>query len=180
MPEINCLHCNSTFYCKPCLIGRKKYCSKKCFYSDKKGKKQSAEHIEKRAKANRGKKRSEKFKKIISKKQLGSGNSSWKGGVSLRERYKQEGIEVSRYGMTKDAAIILFGGKCSRCFISNDAHREITGLRLTIHHKDGVGRNSKKPNNSLSNLDLICGKCHSKEHQTTEKATWMRKKQLVK
>jgi hypothetical protein len=31
---------------------------------------------------------------------------------------------------------------------------------LTIDHIDGNGRNSKQPNNELSNLQTLCSKCH--------------------
>lgn len=31
---------------------------------------------------------------------------------------------------------------------------------LTIDHIDGNGRNSKKPNNKMSNLRTLCRKCH--------------------
>lgn len=37
---------------------------------------------------------------------------------------------------------------------------------LTVHHKDGNGRGSKKVNNDLDNLQTLCRACHAKVHGT--------------
>ena len=36
--------------------------------------------------------------------------------------------------------------------------------KLLVHHIDGVGRDSVKPNNKLNNLVVLCKSCHRKIH----------------
>lgn len=52
-----------------------------------------------------------------------------------------------------------YHGKCAICKNNN---------QLAIHHIDGKGRNftnkGLKPNNKLSNLELLCFSCHQKKH----------------
>jgi 5-methylcytosine-specific restriction endonuclease McrA len=47
--------------------------------------------------------------------------------------------------------------KCSRCGITK---------KLVVHHKDRLGRGTKKPNNALNNLETVCRRCHLLEHKT--------------
>jgi hypothetical protein len=37
--------------------------------------------------------------------------------------------------------------------------------KLVVHHKDGEGRNSRTPNNRLTNLETLCKDCHLEEHR---------------
>ena len=36
--------------------------------------------------------------------------------------------------------------------------------RLSIHHRDGNGRNKSAPNNSTENLQTVCNRCHALVH----------------
>jgi len=36
--------------------------------------------------------------------------------------------------------------------------------RLSIHHRDGNGRNTTNPNNSIENLQTLCNSCHCLLH----------------
>jgi 5-methylcytosine-specific restriction endonuclease McrA len=57
----------------------------------------------------------------------------------------------------------FYQGKCQRC--GRIAPLENIKRSFGIHHKDG-----NKNNNSLENLELLCRKCHSKDHpQNTER-----------
>ena len=38
LKSMNCLYCSKNFYTKPCLIGKRKFCSKKCNDLSRKGK----------------------------------------------------------------------------------------------------------------------------------------------
>ena len=179
MPTKNCPVCKLDFECKKSLMERKKTCSKTCHYKNRTGKRQSQETKDKRSRSLKGRKKPEWFKMMVSEKQMGAKNSFWKGGVTLRPRYKQEGVERRRYGMTKDEAIVTLGGRCSVCCISNEKHVKSTSLRLSVHHRDRHGRGKEVPNNSIENLELLCHSCHGKEHMTSERAKEMRKKQIV-
>lgn len=37
--------------------------------------------------------------------------------------------------------------------------------KLVVHHKDGQGRISKEPNNTLDNLETLCRACHMAAHR---------------
>ena len=36
--------------------------------------------------------------------------------------------------------------------------------RLYVHHKDGRGKQDEKPNHDISNLLVVCAKCHFEQH----------------
>lgn len=57
------------------------------------------------------------------------------------------------------------GYKCVRCGSDED---------LTVHHVDGEGRGSARPNNLLENLLTVCRACHARIHHG-EKNVWSRK-----
>jgi 5-methylcytosine-specific restriction endonuclease McrA len=50
--------------------------------------------------------------------------------------------------------------KCVGCGMSQDEHIKRWGKSLTINHINGIGRNHRKPDNRLSNLETLCLKCH--------------------
>jgi hypothetical protein len=49
----------------------------------------------------------------------------------------------------------LLGNSCELCGSTK---------RLSLHHKDGNGRNTLCPNNSKDNLQTLCNDCHIKLH----------------
>lgn len=170
-----CIICNKEFRVKPCNFKKSKYCSRKCFSIGKKGKKLLPETIAKIVKANTGKKRDEKFRLNQSIKQMGSNNSNYNGGWTKDKIAKRNYGEKQRFGKTKDEWIEYFGGKCVICGITNYQHIQKFGLRLSLHHKDHNGRNSKHPNNNEDNLMLLCSDCHGKIHLDKERAKQMQK-----
>lgn len=38
---------------------------------------------------------------------------------------------------------------------------------LVVHHRDGLGRGIKVPNNDIGNLETLCRKCYMQEHRVT-------------
>lgn len=50
--------------------------------------------------------------------------------------------------------------KCVRCGMKQEEHVDKWGKSLTINHINGIGRNSKSPDNDLRNLETLCLKCH--------------------
>lgn len=80
-----------------------------------------------------------------------------------RDRYKKYGLgagTVWRYGFKLSLEVYEQANKrCQKCGDVND---------LTIHHLDKNGRNNVEnglsPNNNISNLIIICRKCHGSIH----------------
>jgi 5-methylcytosine-specific restriction endonuclease McrA len=72
--------------------------------------------------------------------------------------------DKKRFGGKRKQVLERDNNSCKKCGISNRRHLVIFKCELTIHHKDGKGRNSKKPNNRMSNLETLCIKCHRKNH----------------
>lgn len=61
-------------------------------------------------------------------------------------------IDKVRFGMSRNKII---KDTCERCGGTN---------RLSIHHKDGQGRNAINPNNDPSNFETLCNDCHIDHH----------------
>lgn len=68
----------------------------------------------------------------------------------------KEKRENRHFSGNRQAALTRDNDQCQRCF----------GLGDIVHHIDGNGRNSKTPNNALSNLMTLCRACHAEEHRT--------------
>ena len=148
------------------------------------GRKQPKSVVERRAKANTGKKRSMEFRKAQALRQMGSNNSNYNGGWTTSMKGIVRYTEKRRCGMTKDELIESYGGKCAKCGITNYDSLKKFGIRLCAHHKDGNGRTIKcrpnySPNNDLINIQLLCRSCHSKTHLTSAKAREMRQRQMA-
>jgi predicted HNH restriction endonuclease len=173
-----CEICSKEFRIKPCNVKKSKYCSKECFYKSRKGRKLSSDHVAKIAASNTGQKRSLEFRINQSRDKMGEKNPQWKGGKSKHPKYSVLSSEIRRYGMTKKEALKVLGDKCNQCGMSNKESLERWGRNLVIHHIDGNGRNTNRPNNKLENLEIICSICHGKTHLTRDKALAMRQKQI--
>lgn len=72
---------------------------------------------------------------------------------------------IKRYGFANPFDFVK-DKKCANCGITNQEHIDRYGERLNIHHKDDFGRKAMKqglkPNNKLSNLEVLCRSCHCK------------------
>lgn len=79
-------------------------------------------------------------------KMLGPNNPRWNKGAST---YKSS-ADMKRSRLTKLAQT---NATCERCGIQGSGHK------IQIHHKD-----RSKSNHSISNLTVLCPKCHRKEH----------------
>jgi len=60
-------------------------------------------------------------------------------------------IDKKRFGAPREE---LIGAKC-QCGSTK---------RLSLHHRDGNGRGSARPNNDPSNLETLCNACHVNHH----------------
>ena len=68
-----------------------------------------------------------------------------------------------RFGGNRDAVLERDNWQCQECGINNIQHIILFGKGISIHHEDGLGRNSKNPNNSIDNLITLCLSCHQKK-----------------
>jgi ribosomal protein S27AE len=79
--------------------------------------------------------------------------------VNFKKLYGVSWNQIYRYGKNALTAVKKANRKCAKC--GSDEN-------LVIHHKDGNGRNKldkkENPNNSLSNLIVLCRSCHSILH----------------
>jgi 5-methylcytosine-specific restriction endonuclease McrA len=89
--------------------------------------------------------------------------------VRLKNKRREEAAK-KRYGLSL-RTIQRLGLKVALKVYDRDKRRcKICGNEnnLVVHHKDFNGRNNlnngKKPNNSLSNLVVLCTSCHGKLH----------------
>ena len=63
------------------------------------------------------------------------------------------------FGGNRDKVLERDGYKCQMC--GQDEKSD-----LIVHHKDGLGRGSKKKNNNMENLVTLCNFCHGEVHGT--------------
>ena len=168
-----CIFCGGEFCVKACNLEKRKYCSLTCYHKSMKGRKFSKKTRKRIIIANTGKKRSDRFKLEQSLRQLGSNNSNYKNGWTKDKIKRRNYGETKRFGKTKDEWIEYLGGKCAKCGMTNYESISKYGRRLSIHHKDGRGRNLKRPNNEINNITLLCALCHGKIHLTKERAKKM-------
>jgi len=64
--------------------------------------------------------------------------------------------EERHFNGQRELALSRDNFRCTRCKQAR---------RLIVHHIDGNGRGSKRPNNKLSNLVTLCRRCHLIEHR---------------
>ena len=82
----------------------------------------------------------------------------------INKEYGITANQISRHGFKLCLDVYKkYNGRCDLCGSENF---------LAIHHLDGNGRNleniGSQPNNELSNLQLLCRKCHGKLHGSAE------------
>lgn len=63
--------------------------------------------------------------------------------------------EARNFSGNREAVLIRDLGLCQICKAPGDI----------VHHIDGNGRGSEKPNNSMENLTTLCRACHIQEHR---------------
>ena len=80
-----------------------------------------------------------------------------------RVRYIEYG-KIARFGKGYKRIFERDNWKCQDCGITNEQHLTKFKRNLTIHHKDGKGRNlpREERNNHPDNLVVLCLKCHGK------------------
>ena len=83
-----------------------------------------------------------------------------------REKHREKWNKQSFDG-NREVALQRDGYRCTLCETEN---------HLVVHHIDGNGRTSKKPNNDLGNLQTLCRACHMKLHGTIRRTQkWSQK-----
>ena len=68
------------------------------------------------------------------------------------------------FGGLREKALERDNFTCQRCGMTQKEHLDKWNCSLIVHHKDGVGRDTKKPNNTMDNLQTVCKVCHGKLH----------------
>lgn len=68
--------------------------------------------------------------------------------------------EQKHFDGKRDAVLKRDGYRCVRCGSKS---------QVIVHHKDGNGRGSEKPNNSMRNLETLCRTCHQREHRILDR-----------
>lgn len=76
-----------------------------------------------------------------------------------RTEKNREIRERRHYDGKRREALERAGYACERCGSTD---------KLVVHHKDGNGRGRSLPNNSLDNLEVLCRRCHAREHSTAD------------
>jgi len=143
MLEKKCIFCGKSFSVRNYREKTAFYCSRDCFKKAK-GLLRGVEKIclvcKKKFKAKSG---SQKY------------CSSVCFGKARRKQWRKKS-DKQRFGIDRKKILEKANYKCSKCGSS-------LGTRLHVHHKDGEGRTSSKPNNYLSNFIVLCASCHAKE-----------------
>lgn len=80
------------------------------------------------------------------------------------KKYRRKNDGIRRFGRDTLEILSTLGNTCSLCGMTNRTHVKRYGRSLSVHHKDGKGRNHPTPNNSVINFELLCLPCHFKEH----------------
>lgn len=69
----------------------------------------------------------------------------------------------SRFGGLRYVAMKRDKFRCVDCGMSQEEHKERWAKSLTVNHINGVGRNHKRPDNRLNNLETLCLRCHGRK-----------------
>ncbi len=87
--------------------------------------------------------------------------------VDHRQKHRDDNKEkiriqsdIRRYGIAREIIFNRDNWKCQDCGMGIEYHIKKWGKSFDIHHKDGNGIYSKKPNNNPKNLITLCCSCH--------------------
>ena len=150
---IKCLICEKEFYIKPFLIGKRKFCSRKCFVE-----------YQKQHPVNywQGKHRSENDKKIMSKARVnslkcprGEKHWNWKGGKT--KIYKHNDTEQFRYKNWRSQVFKRDNWICQTCGRRSEAGSPVY---LEAHHIKSWTYYPELRYN-IDNGITLCRECHN-------------------
>lgn len=68
--------------------------------------------------------------------------------------------DIRRYGVAREVIFTRDSWVCQECGMTKEQHIKRWGRLFDVHHKDGNGIYSKKPNNDIKNLITLCHGCH--------------------
>ena len=71
--------------------------------------------------------------------------------------------DLIRFGGKRRAVLERDNWTCQNCGMTQEEHVYAFGRSITIDHIDGSGRYAENPNNSLSNLQTLCLRCHGRK-----------------
>ena len=74
-------------------------------------------------------------------------------------------MHVTRFNGLREQAIQRDGEACVDCGMTRQEHKAEWGRDITVDHIDGLGRYSRKKNNSIDNLQTLCLRCHGRKDQ---------------
>lgn len=75
-------------------------------------------------------------------------------------------MNKKRFGGLREIVLERDNHRCQMCGMSDYVHKLTFKCSITIDHKDGQGRYSLTPNNSLENLWTLCKRCHGKKDRS--------------
>lgn len=96
--------------------------------------------------------------------QLCYGRYLEKKNKEKRDTQKHLAGQKQRFGGGLHEILYSAGYKCEKCGLTDAESMKKWDRHLDIHHIDGKGRTSKKPNHSRSNLIVLCRICHMAIH----------------
>lgn len=90
--------------------------------------------------------------------------------LKMKEEINQKSVEKKRCGLY--ATELVRDKSCERCGMTNNEHLTKWNERLHIDHINNDGRHNQrlglKPNNDISNLQILCRSCHVKKDNQTK------------
>lgn len=72
-------------------------------------------------------------------------------------------IDKYSFGGNREKAITRDNYCCVECGMTRQQHMKRFKRDITVDHINGLGRNSKEKDHSLSNLQTLCLPCHGKK-----------------
>lgn len=87
-------------------------------------------------------------------------------------KFFKEKRDKLRFNGLREKIIRRDKEKCISCGMTRKEHYLKFGRDITINHIDGTGRNNKKINNSINNLETLCLVCHGKKDAKRRRQDW--------